>query len=179
MIITIKSRDNKELRFSKEELLKLDDFYIKNLIVDVDDDNNTIEINEDYEIIQCIYDSLRYNTLIINDKTNLRLMYMVADKWCTPIWLLESLSDKLSLTDRQLKYCNLVEKLTHNIVKCKICGCGFDKNKNTSTSCKTHFREYVNSGTEIYSCCGKSEPCMIGYHVEDVDYIFLQNLKNI
>ena len=39
-------------------------------------------------------DSLKYKDLIFNNKTTLKLMYYVCDKWCVPKWLLDKIEEK-------------------------------------------------------------------------------------
>ena len=60
--LVLKCRDKKNFNIKYEDLMRLDDFYIKNIFSDVKDENDLIEleIDEDYDIVKCIYDSLRY-----------------------------------------------------------------------------------------------------------------------
>lgn len=171
-ILNINSRDNNCLKVKVYDLMKLDEFYIQNLILDIKDDSKEIyiEIDEDYDIIKCIYDSLRYRTIIFNDLTNLRLMLMVAEKWCVPNWLLNDIKKKIDSNKRLDSLNTFIDNLTGGMAYCKVCKAGFDINKNTATSCKTHrvSGTIVNSNT--YSCCNKEEPCKVGYHVPCENY---------
>ena len=180
-IININTRDKKTLTIKKNDLIKLDDFFLKNLITDIEDKSEciNIDINEDYDIIKCIYDSLRYNTLINNKDTNLKLMYMVADKWCVSLELLEEIKNKIFLNKKHLDLCSLYEKIKGETAVCKICLKGFNKNKNTFDSCKSHGHSSPNTNTNIFGCCNKEESCKVGYHVEKIDYDLLRILTNL
>ena len=75
----------------------MEDFYLKNMLDDTNDDDPII-INEDLNIIKNVIDSMRYRKLIFDKETNLRLMYMLSDKWCCPDWLLNSIEEELYMS---------------------------------------------------------------------------------
>ena len=89
---TIETRDERKIKYPVEDILGMEDFFLKNMLVDCDKDNKeAIYINEDYDIIINILDSLRYKKLIYKENTNFSLMKAVAEKWCTPVWLIEAI----------------------------------------------------------------------------------------
>ena len=165
--ITIKSRDGKELNITLESLEYMEDFMIKNMIMDTGDTSN-INIDEDYIIIKSIIDSMRYRTLIVENNVNLQLMYCVCDKWCCPEWLIKDIDEQINLSKKFISVENFIDRLNNNIYKCTNCGTGFNKYNNKFGSCKTHRRGYTISNSNIYACCNKEEPCMIGHHCVDM-----------
>ena len=80
MNLVINTRDDKIIKYPLTSFVNMDEFYLKNLIQDIED-NSDIHIDEDYDIIICILDSLRYNKFIFNKDINLSLMERVCDKW--------------------------------------------------------------------------------------------------
>ena len=165
--ITIKSRDGEKLNITFHSLEIMDDFMIKNMVMDTGDTSD-LYIDEDYIIIKSIIDSLRYRTLIVENDVNLRLMYCVCDKWCCPEWLSKALDDQINMSQKLLSVEKFMDRLNNNIYKCKNCGVGFNKYNNKPGSCKTHGRGVTIPGSNNYACCNKEEPCMIGYHCADM-----------
>jgi hypothetical protein len=161
--ITIKSRDGQNLNIPFHSFEIMDDFMIKHMIMDTNDTSH-IYIDEDYIIIKSIIDSLRYKTLIIENDVNLKLMYYVCDKWCTPDWLIEAIDKEINMTRKFLSIEKFIDLLNNNTYKCTNCGVGFNKYNNKSGSCKTHRDRHTIPGSNNYRCCNKEEPCMIGYH---------------
>jgi hypothetical protein len=171
MKLIINCVDNLKFYCEIEDLLKMEDFYIKNLITDTTDfekDNQTdieIDYNENFDIIKNIFDSLRYKNLIFNKETNLKLMYQVCDKWCVSEWLIKSIENEINGNKKLNNIVDFINNLNGNTVQCDICNNGFNINNNTKTSCKRHTSNHIIAGTSIYYCCGKEDPCQIGYHV--------------
>ena len=175
-ILKINSIDNKIYYINVKDLLKLDNFFIKNLIEDTYDPEEKeviIDISEEYNIIKNIIDTLRYRNLIYDSETNLKLMKNVCDKWCIPLWVTEAIVNELGnyKINCIIKGINAIRIQFH---KCKICNIGFKLDTNTNTSCKTHKCSICMANTDKYACCGKSEGCKIGYHVPEIN-----NLENI
>lgn len=165
--IHIRSRDGKIFIFPINELINMEDFMIKNIIEDTKD-TSEIYINEDYNLIKSVFDSIRTKSLIINNDVNLNLMYYVCDKWCVPKWLIEEIEGEIN-TIKKLQATNkFIDNLTNGIYKCKNCGVGFNKFNNKPNSCKFHTIKNTISGTNVYSCCNKEEPCKVGYHCIDL-----------
>ena len=179
--LIIKSRDDKIFKIEMSDIRNMGEFMIKNMI---EDTHKTLEIyiNEDYEIIKSIFDSLRYNQLIFDKETNLNLMYCVCDKWCVPQWLINTIHNEIHSSKKLLSFNNFIDNLHNNIYKCQNCGVGFNKYNNKPDSCKFHICQHRTiANSNKYICCNKEEPCRVGYHV--IDYVelntILHTLKNI
>ena len=161
-LLIIKTRDDREFKITLDTLLKMEDFFIKNMIEDTSDTRD-LYIDEDYEIIKSIMDSLKYRELIFNNETNLKLMYYVCDKWCVPKWLLNNIENELYISKKILNLNTAIDTLTNKIYICNNCGVGFNKYDNKPNSCKFHsLSRIINSNK--YHCCNKEEPCKVGYH---------------
>jgi hypothetical protein len=164
--LVINTRDKLTFEIPIKDFDNMEEFYLKNMLEDTTD-SDPLFINEDYNIIKNIIDSMRYKKLIFDKDTNLRLMYKLSEKWCCPVWLQDYIEEEL-YTSPKLKQLNyFVESLTNNIYKCTNCGIGFNKYNNKPNSCKTHKACNTMSETNRYACCNKEEPCMVGYHVID------------
>jgi hypothetical protein len=166
--LIIKTRDRKELVFKLNVILNMEDFMIKNMIEDIGDSSD-FEIDEDFIIIKNILDSLKYKTLIFDDDTNLKLMYCVCDKWCTPTWLTDAIDKQLTQSKKLNSVASFIDNLTNGIYKCSNCGEGFHKYNNKPGSCKTHRLGCTIPGSNNYACCNKEEPCQVGYHNVDMN----------
>jgi len=108
-------------------------------------------------------------------------MFMVADKWCVPMWLLDAIKNKID-SNKHLDSINVfINNLTNNRGLCKVCKLGFDINNNTYQSCKTHTCYLTILNTNQYACCNKEEPCKIGYHIADEQYLekIINTIKNL
>jgi len=187
MKLIINCIDNLKFYCEIKDLLKMEEFYIKNLITDTTDFDNQdnsedieINYNETFDIIKNIFDSLRYRNLIFNKDTNLRLMYHVCDKWCVPEWLITSIENEINGNKKLNNIVDFINNLNGNTVQCNICNNGFNINNNTKTSCRRHKSKTIIAGTTMYSCCGKEEPCQIGYHVhkQTIYPSFIDSIKN-
>ena len=165
--VIINTRDKMTVKVPLEDILGMEDFMIKNMLEDVNDSSD-IEINEDYDIIKCIIDSMRYRKLIFSKDTNLRLMYSVCNKWCCPEWLTSAIDDEVNSSPQLKQINNFIDNLSNNIYKCSVCGVGFNKYNNKHNSCKTHRYKGTIAGSNVYACCNKEEPCMVGYHTIDM-----------
>ena len=170
MDLIINTRDDKIIKYPLTSFVNMDEFYLKNLIEDIND-NSELNIDEDYDIIICILDSLRYNKLIFNKDTNLILMERVCDKWCCPKWLSDSIEDELYSSKKLMKVNRFIDTLTNNVYRCLNCNTGFNKYNNKPNSCRTHRCSTTIAGTNRYACCNKEEPCQVGYHVVNISDI--------
>lgn len=103
--LTIKTRDEKVIKYPIVDILRMEaqDFFIKNMILDCEDNSEPIYINEDYDIIINILDSIRYGKIIYKPDTNFRLMKEVAKKWCAPAWL----TDNIDYDEKDINIDNL------------------------------------------------------------------------
>jgi hypothetical protein len=82
-LLKINSIDKKTYFINVNDIIKLENFYIKNLIEDtfnLEEKEIIIDINEEYCIIKNIIDSSRYRNLIYDLYTNLKLMANVCGK---------------------------------------------------------------------------------------------------
>jgi hypothetical protein len=165
--LIIKTRDRKQLVIKLDVILKMEDFMIKNLIED-SGDTSDIDIDEDYNIIKNILDSLKYKTLIFDDDVNLKLMYCVCDKWCVPMWLTDAIELQINQSKKLMSVTSFIDSLTNSFYKCKNCGVGFNKYNNKAGSCKYHGVKRTISGSNNHACCNKEEPCLVGYHTIDI-----------
>ena len=165
-ILVINTRDNLTLEIPIKDFENMEEFYLKNMLEDTEDtdDSDPLFINEDYNIIKNIIDSMRYKKLIFDKDTNLRLMYMLSEKWCCPIWLHKSIEEELYISPKLRQIIQFIDSLTNNIYKCTMCGSGFNKYNNKPDSCKKHKCSSIITGTNRYPCCNKEEHCVIGYH---------------
>jgi hypothetical protein len=170
--VKINTRDNLTLEIPLEDFDKMEDFMIKNMIYDTGD-TSPIDINEDYKIIKNIIDSLRCRSLIFDTDTNLHLMYYVCDRWVVPQWLIEAIEKELNSSKKLNSINTFIDNLNNDIYRCRNCYNGFNKYKNTPKSCKGHRLGVRSENPGVYICCGKSEPCMEGYHVIDTNDINL------
>jgi hypothetical protein len=173
--INIKSRDDKILKLPVKTLLAMEDFMIKHMIEDTKDTSD-LYIDEDYNIIKNILDSLRYNAFIFDKDTNLFLMYYVCDKWCIPQWLIDKILNEIKLSKRLTDITSFIDSLNNNIYKCSNCKVGFNKYDNKKDSCKFHGCTHTIVGTNIYECCNKEEPCKVGYH--HINYAYIDTILN-
>ena len=165
--INIICRDKNIFTLPLNDFSVMDDFFLKNMINDINmDSHKEIIINEDYDVVKSIVDSMRFNSLIYSDKTNLRYMKALCDKWCVPYWLLNMINEEL-YGDKIYKLNKFISKLYGDTLRCKICHCGFKMSENKHNSCRTHFNNGPMHDSNNYACCNKEAPCLIGYHVPD------------
>ena len=171
MSITFVCRDNECWSLPIEDFNNMDDFFIKNLILDTSmnyqNENENINLNEDMLVVKSIVDSIRLKTLIYDNRVNLRYMKALCDKWCCPFWLLDMINDELG-EGKIYVLLKFINGLFGETRVCKVCGCGFKVNENGPKLCRTHYHNSTIAGSNRYSCCNKEEPCLSGYHVSDL-----------
>lgn len=189
MKIVFHCRDDKNFKIDSNDFVNMDDFFLKNMVIDIygiennidnlnigngngDNENNEIiNINEDMIIVKSIVDSIRLKTLIYSNQVNLRYMKALCDKWCCPDWLLDMINDEINddMKDRKLVgLIHFIKELFGETNVCKICHNGFKINQNGPQSCRGHFCNTTIANSNNYSCCNKEEPCIIGYHVPEI-----------
>lgn len=187
MSVIINCRDKKQLTIPLNELSMMEDFFLKNMIIDCTDDNQSIELYEDGTIVQNIIDSIRLKKLVYSNENQLSYMLALCEKWCVPLWLIDTINNKQNkdLLSKIIENYDMI--LTTGIKKCVICSKGFKPHENTNTSCKRHKCSFDN-GLNLYHCCGETERnknlCSIGYHVPEktqISYhnLFMQNIKEL
>ena len=79
-IVIFKCRDEKLIKVPYSEFNMMDEFFLKNMVLDCQDTDNILELNEDYNVVNSIIESLRLNTLIYNNQTNLNYMIGLGEK---------------------------------------------------------------------------------------------------
>ena len=138
---------------------------------DKDKDNIIIELWEDKEIILSIFDSIKFNSLIIYDDVNIDYLYELANYYNIPehiLTLLEEKKNKIESESLELKKIKENIILDETIYECNICGIGFKKSENKNDSCKTHKYGY-NFNEGKFVCCARpiedENFCRIGYHI--------------
>jgi hypothetical protein len=174
------------IKINKSKLLNYDDFFLKNMILDLDCQDDEIFIDEDYEYARCILNSMDSNALLIDKNLDYLGVFILADKWCCPDWLLNELDKHIN---RDISLENFKD-LIMNIYQCKICKSGFKLNENHAKACHFHPGQ-TSVGTYTWTCCGQSYvnnsndnskhnivigPCTHGYHVAEMS-ILEQNHK--
>lgn len=170
-IATFKCRDEKLIKVPYSEFKIMDDFFLKNMILDCKETDSILELNEDFNVVNSIIESLRLKTLIYNNQTNLIYMLALGEKWCVPYWLLYQIRDDIqeSRTIKMLREYEMI--LTTGVKRCTLCNRGFKISENHSDSCKRHTCTF-DSARGIYYCCQSTDHtdhCAIGYHVPDHD----------
>lgn len=154
------------------------DWYLSGL-VNFNSEENKISLWEDKNVVMSIFDSLKYKKLIVHENVSLEYLYILADMWCVPKWLIDEIKEKQRLQKNQ----QINEKLNifHHTFSCIHCSSGFREINNTPNSCK-HHRSVFNHSTNKWNCCGgthDSEPCVIGFHVAKIyDFNLVYNLIN-
>lgn len=162
--------NNGEIKISKKEIQSYEDFFLKNLLNDLDvDDNEIIDLDENTKIVRCVLNCLKYKKIIVSKKISKYEIFVLADKWCCPEWLITSLVDYYN---QDFLIANLKDMLL-NTFKCDLCGEGFKLSENHEKRCKFHpGKPSLAKGT--WECCGQSydtkgetkvTPCALGYHV--------------
>lgn len=113
-------------------------------------------INEDKNLVLSVINSLRFNKLILYDDVCIDYMLEICKMWCMPESLLDQINEKIE--ENKMDKLNITRD--ENTYKCELCGCGFKKYENTSTSCKTHDNRVHLGYTCIsmvfrWKCCGQ------------------------
>ena len=185
-IINLKLR-HEHVHIHKKELEELgsSDWFLKNLIKypsdKKDSNNNTIyEIWEDKKTVMSIFDSLRFNSLVIYPDVSLDYLILLCDKWCVPSELIDKIIEKKDTNEELTKSKNIKsDKLSYLTLECVNCKTGFKIIENNSDSCKFHSGGINNN---LWFCCGQSSDvhyCKIGYHVPYRNTQDIERLHNL
>jgi len=141
-----------------------------------------IEIFESKNAVLSIFDSLRFNKLVIHNYVSLDYLYSLVDYWCGPEWIKEEI-EKRRINEEYKevnKKTDMIITLENYIFKCINCYNGFKLSENNRDSCKRHLT-HISHTTMIHSCCGggiDSDKCLIGYHIPPENYMELFNNSN-
>jgi hypothetical protein len=128
-------------------------------LIKFDQNQTEFIIWEDKEAVLSIFDSIRFNKLVIHNNVSLTYLEVLCDMWCAPEWLLTEIKNKQSKTINNLKFNN-------HVFSCISCNTGYKISENTDTSCKSH-KYMINKNNNKYNCCNgdpSSIGCVVGYH---------------
>lgn len=176
-IIHLKLREE-YVQIQRNELEELGncDWFLKNLIkYPPSNKDNIYEIWEDKKTVMSIFDSLRFNSLIIYPNVSIDYMLLLCDKWTVP----EELIDKLN--EKQLEHTVPPPKKNINILdfihlRCVNCKSGFNVIENKSDSCKFHSETFAHQ-FNTWTCCNtNNDYCKVGYHTASNGLYDLHNL---
>ena len=141
-----------------------------------------IEIFESKNAVLSIFDSLRFNKLVVHSDVSLDYLYSLVDYWCGPEWIKEEI-EKRRINEEYKevnKKTDMIITLENYIFKCINCYGGFKLSENYLDSCKRH-STHISHTTMIHSCCGggiDSDKCLLGYHIPPYNYMELFNNSN-
>ena len=163
-IINIKLREE-YVQIQRKELEELGncDWFLKNLIKYPTSKKDIYEIWEDKKTVMSIFDSLRFNSLIIYPNVSIDYMLLLCDKWSVPDELIELINQNKEAEIQQQNNSNLLGFIENFPLQCNKCNKGYKLNENTSTSCKNHMDRYDHINN-YYICCKGNEPCSESYH---------------
>ena len=134
---------------------------------------------EDKAVVLSIFDSIKFNKLTIHKDVSLDYLENLADMWCAPQWIIESIKER-KLNTIECKDINNND-INNHVFNCINCSTGYKIKENTKTECKHHNRLF-NHNTNTYNCCGRGyndEPCIIGYHyINAYDYNVIYDKLN-
>ena len=138
----------------KPEDIPQENWYIYNLVNDTIDDGKDIYINEDYNSFMSLFESIRYNNLVLFNGVSLEHLLLLGQKWCVPEWLLDDIKSRITLNSEQ----------SEKILRCINCKEGYKQSENLSHSCTFHPGDYCTIHNK-FKCCGTNTPyCRISYH---------------
>lgn len=167
-----------------EELLE-SDWFMSNLIKYPPNKINgedIYEIWEDKSTVMSLFDSLRFNSLIVYPNVSLEYLLLLGEKWGVPDCLKEEINKRIELQNEDDKLANnpLATLIKTVPLKCTNCDKGFFGNENTSRSCSYHPKYYNNSK---WTCCGREDHndpgCITGCHVPFTSGQLINILKSI
>jgi len=160
-IINLKLREE-YVQIQRKELEELGncDWFLKNLIKYPTSKKDIYEIWEDKKTVMSIFDSLRFNSLIIYPNVSIDYMLLLCDKWSVPEELIDKLNEK-QLEPTQKHKLNIWDCIHLRCVNCKL---GFNVMENKSDSCKFHSETFTHQ-FNTWTCCNtNNEYCKVGYH---------------
>jgi hypothetical protein len=145
-----------------------------------DDNENTYTLWEDKAAVLTLFDSLKFQKLTLHKDISLDYLENLADMWCAPQWITESIKERKLYAIDENKYPNNND-INNHVFKCINCSTGYKIKENTNTSCNFHNNSF-NSNSGNYICCQRDhndEPCIIGYHcTSSYDYNLIYNKLN-
>tara|TARA_B110000495_G_C22813058_1_gene474606 strand:- start:71 stop:670 length:600 start_codon:yes stop_codon:yes gene_type:complete len=149
------------------------DWFLKNLLkyepININGEK-VYEIWEDKKTVMSIYDSLRFNSLIIYPNVSLEYLLLLSEKWTVPEELIEQIKIRIDsgyeLKPEQPK--NSIYNLFYDIpLECIKCKSGFKLNETKKDECLFHPKHW--GGDNKWLCCLNEDQankgCARGYHV--------------
>ena len=149
-IIQLKLKDqNIYLNEEELDLLTVDEWYLtlQMKYLDLENENPTINLDEDYDIVKDILDSIKFRSLIITNQKKIHYYLKLGEKWLFPEWLMNMIQDKIKETQ---KIDNIKSELLE-LQECKNCKQIYKVSENHSEACQFHPGEYSVS---YFTCCG-------------------------
>ena len=128
---------------------------------DSDYQDISFDIFESKNAILSIFDSLKFQRLVLHENVSLDYLNALCEMWIAPDWLKSDISQR-----RKDK-----EMYDNTIYKCKNCKIGFKLSENKPNSCNCHSFCF-NITHNMFQCCGKSDPndgCIKGYHIPYIE----------
>ena len=149
------------------------DWFLKNLLkyepININGEK-VYEIWEDKKTVMSIYDSLRFNSLIIYPNVSLEYLLLLSEKWTVPEELIEQIKIRIdSCNETEPTHPkNSIYNLFYDIpVQCIICKSGFKLNESKEEECLFHPKYW--DGHNKWQCCLNEDQankgCTRGYHV--------------
>ena len=149
-IIQLKVKDrNIYLNEEELDLLTVDEWYLtlQMKYLDLENENPTINLDEDYDIVKDILDSIKFRSLIITNHKKIHYYLKLGEKWLFPEWLMNMIQEKIKETQ---KIDNIKRELLE-LQECKNCKKIYKVSENHSEACQFHPGEY---SVTYFTCCG-------------------------
>ena len=149
-MINIQLKD-KSITISEEELelVTVDEWFLSLQMkyADLESENPSLQIDEDYEIFKDIIDSFKFRTFIISDIKKIHYYEKLGEKWVFPEWLLQEIQVKIL---EQNRFSSIKKELLE-LQECKNCKKIYKESENHPTACQFHPGVYSVSH---FTCCG-------------------------
>lgn len=169
-MINLQTKD-KLISISEEELesITVEEWFLSLQLkyLDLESDNPTLQIDEEYEIFKDILDSFKFRTLIISDIKKIYYYEKLSEKWVFPEWLIQEIQEKIM---EQNKFASIKKELLE-LQECKNCKKIYKESENNSTACQFHPGVFSVSH---FTCCGfrpqnngVNNYCRQSYHSPD------------
>lgn len=181
--ITLQLKDKNMIISENDlELITVDEWFLslKLKYTDLQEDNLTIEIDEEYDIFKDIVDSFKFRTFIISNVKKINYYEKLGEKWLFPDWLQDLIKKKNSNIET-------IEKIKNELLEiqeCKNCKKNYLVSENNCNACQFHPGKLENY---VFSCCGFRPSnnninfyCTKSYHATDKmkTLYFLKKYKN-
>lgn len=149
-IINFKLKD-KSISLSEEELklVTVDEWYltVQKKYLDLDQENPTINLDEEYEIVKDILDSFKFQSFIITDDRKIKYYQELGKKWLFPEWLMNMIEEKIKDMDKF----KVIKNELLELQECAQCHQIYKESENHAEACHFHPGEFSIS---YFTCCG-------------------------